>query len=159
MDGIHCSETEQLRQKYRPTPVKVVFVGESAPVNETFFYRGNSQAYRYIRKAFGEPDDFLDAFMARGFFLDDLVLTPVNDLAQPDRKRQCEAAVPSLARRLAVYRPLVVISLMLSIEDMVEDAIDQARLHSTAHCSVPFPGTGQQNRFLDKMATIIPQLP
>ncbi len=159
MHEIILTDTEDMRQQFKPNPIKVLFVGESAPVNETFFYRANSQAYRYMKQAFGDPDDFLKHFKGRGFFLDDLVLSPVNHLTPAQRRQQCEDAIPSLAERLSIYRPLVVVSLMLAIEDMVEAAINQAGLYSAAHCSVPFPGTGQQNRFLEKMAAIIPQLP
>ena len=153
------AETERLRQKFKPSPIKVLFIGESAPVNETFFYRENSQVYRYMRKAFEEPKDFLNMFKSRGFFLDDLVLSPVNHLTPPQRRQQCMNSIPSLANRISIYRPLVVVSIMLSINEAIETAIDQSGLHSIVHYSVPFPGTGQQNRFLERMSSIIPQLP
>jgi hypothetical protein len=36
----------ELRARYRPTKVRVPFVGEEPPASGTFFYAGNSQVYR-----------------------------------------------------------------------------------------------------------------
>jgi hypothetical protein len=41
-----AGDIEALRDKYRPVPVKTMFVGESPPTNGTFFYADKSTALR-----------------------------------------------------------------------------------------------------------------
>ncbi|MGA7546608.1 MAG: hypothetical protein WBW08_12440 [Methyloceanibacter sp.] len=102
--------------------------------------------------------DFLDRFKAWGWFLDDLVLTPVDRLPSAERKAECLRAQASLADRIAVYQPDAIVTLLLSIKGIVEAAAIAAG-SSAARYAVPFPGMGQQTRFRDEMARIIPDLP
>ena len=44
---------EEMRARYRPAQVSVLFVGESAPAGGKFFYDGNNQMYRAFREALG----------------------------------------------------------------------------------------------------------
>lgn len=48
--------------------------------------------------------DFLQRFKAAGWYLDDLVLTPVNHLMAPERKLMCLDAQSCLAIRIATFR-------------------------------------------------------
>src|SRR4029077_19516668 len=86
-------EVEAVRARYRPERIKTLFVGESAPYSGDFFYCGNTAMLRYMRRAvelaFGETGNFLESFKAYGWYLDDLVLTPVNHLTKSQRKAKC----------------------------------------------------------------------
>src|SRR5687767_7532298 len=42
---------EQLRLRYRPRDVQLLFVGESKPASGTFFYQADSHLYRAVREA------------------------------------------------------------------------------------------------------------
>src|SRR5690242_19723225 len=95
---------EALRLKYRPPVAYTLFVGESAPASGRFFYHGNTLFTRYMQNAFdaayGHSTDvpFLMRFKSFGWYLDDLVLTPVNDVKdRKDRKGRCFAAREGLA--------------------------------------------------------------
>ena len=73
----------QIRNHYRPDRIRILFVGESPPASGKFFYNGNSQLARNMRRILGrllldDPKDFLARFEASGCCLDDLVLIPVN---------------------------------------------------------------------------------
>jgi hypothetical protein len=154
---------EVARAHYRPERITTLFVGESAPASGAFFYHGDSAMLRYMQRAaeaaLGVGSGvFLDRFKAWGWFLDDLVLTPVNNLTQAERIAKCRAAQSSLAERIADHRPLAIVNLLLSINEMVEAAAIAAG-SSAALYAVPFPGMGQQRRFLDAMGRIIPMLP
>jgi hypothetical protein len=81
-------------------------------------------------------------FKALGWYLDDLVLTSVNDLTRRERKAKCRAAQDGLADRIAEYEPLAIVTLLLGIKKIVEAA-------AIAH----------QTRFRDEMARIVPALP
>ena len=76
------------------------------PHSGKFFYVGNTAMLRNMRRAvelsFGESNDFLESFKAYGWYLDDLVRTPVNKgLLKSERKAKCLDARKSLADRIA----------------------------------------------------------
>jgi hypothetical protein len=48
-------------------------------------------------------ETFLEDFKKKGFYLDDLVLTPINKWKGIERSRQRQEAVPELAKRLVEY--------------------------------------------------------
>lgn len=156
------ASTEVLRARYKPMRVRVLFVGEAPPAGGTFFYAGNSQVFRYVREALqahlGNPDDFLLAFAERGYFLDDLVTEPVDQIPRRARRTIYEQCVPLLVSRILALRPEVVVSIMMGISSYVEQAIADAGTDVRFH-SLPFPGTGQQANFRRKMAELVPLLP
>lgn len=155
-----ASRAEALRAAYRPDPIKVLFVGESAPAGGRFFYAANSQVHRYLGEALAPylgDNDFLNRFADAGFFLDDLVLTPVNHLSPRDRAARNLAAIPSLAARLATYQPQAVVGIAKTISEPLTQAHAQAGLDCPLHV-VAFPGTGQQANFRRELTAILPGL-
>ena len=92
-----------------------------------------------------------------GVILDDLVLTPVNQL-RPERNAKCLAAKDGLATRIAEYRPLAIVSLLMSIR-IIMDAAAIAAGSDAPRFAVTFPGNGNQARFKVAMAQIVPTLP
>jgi hypothetical protein len=114
---------------------------------------------RAVELAFGESDDFLEIFEAYGWYLDDLVLTPVNKgLLKSDRKAKCLDARQSLADRIAEYQPEAIVSLLLGIAPFVDEAAKIAGSDAPRY-AVPFPGMGNQVRFQAAMVCLIPKLP
>jgi hypothetical protein len=153
---------EAVRARYRPDQIKTLFVGESAPYSGDFFYCGDNAMLHHMQRAvemaLGESSDFLKSFKAYGWYLDDLVLTPVNHLTKSQREAECLGAQKSLADRIAVYRPEAIVSLLISIKPFVDAAAIAAGSNAPRY-AVPFPGMGQQARFQTAMASIIPKLP
>ena len=113
---------------------------------------------RAVERALGKSDSFLDSFKAYGWYLDDLVLTPVNQLTKSQRKAKCLEAQKSLADRIAVYQPEAIVSLLFSLKPFVDAAATAAGTNAPRY-AVPFPGMGHQERFQRDMATIIANLP
>ena len=153
---------EATRTRFRPERITTLFIGESAPASGDFFYYGNNAMLGHLRVAvelaLGKSDDFLAAFKAYGWYLDDLVLEPVDKLSLLEREEKCLGAQISLADRIAQYQPLAIVTLLLRISDIVEAAAVAA--NSTApRFAVPFPGMGNQKRFKAEMVRIIPTLP
>lgn len=113
------SRTEQLRWRYRPEVVTVLFVGESAPAGGTFFYDDDNpsklriRTERLMREELDDRigDDFLRSFQRLGFFLDDLCLEPINHLSAVDKRRECRRWEPDLAKRLAAAAPRLVVGI------------------------------------------------
>lgn len=104
------SPIETLRASFHPETMTTLFVGESAPHNGTFFYDGKNAMLGYMERAtnavLSGEGGFLQRFKAAGWYLDDLVLTPVNHLTAPERKLLClvrnpasQAASPPIVRR------------------------------------------------------------
>jgi len=159
----HTGAIEAVRASYRPQHITTLFVGESAPSSGAFFYYGNTALAQYMADAMAavglyDGGDFLDRFKSYGWYLDDLVLTPVNQLPRSERKKKCYEARTSLANRIAEYQPRAIVSLMLGIKNIVEAAAAAAGSNAPRF-AVAFPGNGQQARFREAMAHILPQLP
>jgi hypothetical protein len=153
------SEIERLRLQYRPERIIVLFVGEAPPASDSFFYRGNSGLTNYMRSALGGPKgdiEFLNWFKVRGWYLDDLVTTPIENLR--DRRALCRDARASLAARIAEYQPSAIVCLLKSISDDVEIAASKANSKAALY-TVPFAGQGHQTKFNDQMKRILPELP
>jgi hypothetical protein len=153
------SDTEQLRLRYRPDRITVLFVGEAPPASSSFFYRGNSGLTKYMRDALGGPKgdiEFLNWFKARGWYLDDQVTEPIANLR--DRRIKCQEARASLTARIVQYQPSAIVSLLKSISDDVEIAASKAN-NKARLFTVPFAGQGHQAKFKDEMERILPELP
>jgi hypothetical protein len=158
----NMESVEAARARFRPERITTLFVGESAPASGNFFYYSNSALFRHMRRAvehaLGESDDFLKSFKSYGWYLDDLVLTPVNHLTKSQRKAKCLDAQNTLAHRIAAYQPEAIVSLLMVIKPLVDAAAKMAGSNAPRY-AVPFPGMGQQARFQTVIACIIPKLP
>src|SRR6056297_325156 len=112
-------DVEKLRASYRPANIKVLFVGESAPAGGVFFYKQTGQVHGQFRQALaphiGDSPTFVDAFKQAGFYLDDLVLEPVNWLSRSERQATHAASIESLAKRLRYYEAPLVVAFMKGI--------------------------------------------
>lgn len=152
---------EPLRASYRPAKIKVLFVGESAPAGGAFFYKQTGQVHGQFRLALaphiGDSPSFVDAFKQAGFYLDDLVLEPVNWLSRSERQATHAASIASLAQRLRNYDAPLVVAFMKGIAAPVKAAIAASGTISTLHV-VPFPGNGRQSEFQSGIKSIMPEL-
>jgi len=151
-------EFERERRKFQPERVTTLFIGESPPHGGTFFYNEDSVLYRAMKEAFGHEEDFLAEFKAKGFFLDDLVHEPVNQLQDRFRNQMRLNAVCELAIRMAEYQPSAVVALMCAIEPMVSQAMCNANLSVPLYVTA-FPGRYHRKRFIEEMSEIISKLP
>jgi hypothetical protein len=115
---------EALRASHRPDRITTLFVGESPPVNGTFFYDGNNSMVRYMQRgvdtALMGTGDFLDRFRDCGWYLDDHVLSPINHLNDAERRTECYGALDSLSTRIAEYKPLAIVSLLSGIKTSLQ---------------------------------------
>lgn len=146
-------DVEPLRASYRPSKIKVLFVGESAPAGGAFFYKQTGQIHGQFRQALaphiGDSPSFVEAFKQAGFYLDDLVLESVNWLSRSERKAIHAANIPSLAEHVVAF--------MKAIEAPVKAAIAASGI-SCQFEVVPFPGNGRQAEFRSAMMAIMPKL-
>lgn len=145
-------DIEAVRQRFRPSRIGTLFVGESAPAGGDFFYNGNSNLYRQMRKAFDDvvgtsglsAEDFFERFTALGCYLDDLCLEPVNKLPRPERKARCVAAEPSMTERLRLYAPKTVVAIGKTYPaPSIQRALGRSGIDA-AFVTMPFPDRPDQ---------------
>jgi len=121
---------ELIRKQYQPTQIRVLLVGESEPIGGDFFYKAKGSFYTNIKNTIWpfikSSENFLDDFKNHGFYLDDLILRPVNHLAKNDRKVLAVEWAPDLAHRVKSYQPQLVVCLMKSIVNEVKSAVEQS---------------------------------
>jgi hypothetical protein len=145
---VHPTAVESLRDAHKPAQVRFVFIGESAPAGDTFFYAANSTLYFETRAAFERAfplqlaaRPFLEVFVALGCYLDDLCLEPVNNLPDPERQRKRTGAVASLASRLRSYDPQLIIAIgKTTAAPHVQSALQYSGLTQVPFRTVAFPG-------------------
>lgn len=145
---------EELRCSYRPDDINVLFVGESPPAGNTFFYRANSNLLHYTQKAFSEAfakvfasgEDFLNFFEEVGCYVEDLCLSPVNHMNKVERKRHRVKNIEPLAIRIRTISPKAIVIVMRAIEDSVRQAVQQSHLNSVQVYSLPFPAFSSKNK-------------
>lgn len=156
------SRIEEIRLGFKPDIVRVLLVGESAPVAGTFFYTGDSLC-KYTQTAFANvlPEvraktwqEFLIFFQQSGFYLDDLCLVPVNGLDKTSRQQNLISSIPSLASRIKTYSASDIIVLLKGIEKYVLRAVTLSGIRANIH-TVPFGGMGHQNKYINEMSRII----
>jgi hypothetical protein len=152
------NKVEDLRRSFRPDHITTLFVGESAPASGKFFYSGNSSLFYAMKRAFGGRMTFLGDFQLNGFYLDDLVLTPINKLTDRERSARRWEFVAQFADRLKLYKPKAIVIVMRSVKPMVVEAMRAAGIPYEPYC-VPHPAFGNWSRFHIAMTEIIESLP
>jgi hypothetical protein len=142
---------ERLRRRYRPTDVRILFVGESPPASGRFFYGADSGLYRAVRDAFVralpkiEETDFLASFQSLGCYLVDLCGIPVDRMEPGQRKRACRNGELQLGRMITRLRPRIIVVVVRSIEANV----NRARLRANwkgRYLALPYPGRWLRHR-------------
>jgi hypothetical protein len=123
----------------------MLFIGESPPASGLFFYSRDSGLYRATLAAFQEVDpaiyeeNFLATFEAAGCYLIDLCGEPVDDLPPAARRAACLASERSLSRSIAQLQPVVIVTLVRSIERNVLRAASQVAWRGP-YLHLPYPG-------------------
>lgn len=154
-------ETEELREKFKPTNVRVLLVGESPPEEGSFFY-DRSLMTTYTKNAFeaalgqsfGSNAEFFQYMKHAGFYLDDLSQVPVDKLAPSEREAKLMEESASFAKRVHDMKPGAVVVVLKKIEAIVRNALND--IGSTAEIHVlPFPGNGHQRKYQSQLIPII----
>jgi hypothetical protein len=158
-------DRESVRNSYRPTNIKVLFVGESPPANENaFFYFGGRMAKHMERafstcwkRQFASSADFLNFFKQQGCYLDDLSHEPVNTLLWHAKREAVNASIETFSKRLLEFNPEHVIALLKSIETPVLKAVRSANLTIPVNV-VSCPGQGNLVLFRRELSEIFQQI-
>jgi hypothetical protein len=158
-DSDEASGIADLREQFKPTKVRTLFVGESSPASGTHFYRANSNLFRATREAFAlafgdsVPDGpaFLHDFRDRGCWLVDLADRPVNRLPGRPRKDAVDAGAEPLTALIAATRPERIVVVKASIADAVRRAAAAARFEGGS-VELPFPVRQWRQEYVRRLA-------
>jgi hypothetical protein len=115
-----------------------------------------------LETTFASDAEFLRFFKDAGCYLDDLCLTPVNDMAinSKERGQSQKQAVNGLAERMRNYSPEIIFVIMKGIKEHVEEARRQSGLQAIPlHCA-PFPAFNQKNinGYLTELRNVLTRL-
>ncbi len=156
---------ERLRHSFRPDTVRLLFVGESPPASGRFFYQRDSGLYRAMRDAFQIADpsiadeNFLTVFQDAGCYLIDLCPEPVDDWDRLLRRAACRDSEPSLSKEMRQLQPVMIATLLRSIEGNVARAAQTSKGHSP-FIHLPYPGRWSRHRdvFVDLVVPVVRRL-
>ncbi len=156
---------EELREQFKPEKTRILFVGESRPKNETFFYKNDSNLSRYMLEAFRlfrpskfTPHNFLKQFKASDCYLIDLCTNPVNGLTKPERRRAHLQGESHLRESVLELRPEAVIVIIKCIIPSVDRALATAVSDSCPRYYLPFPAQGHQREYVNGLHKALKEL-
>lgn len=142
---------ERLRRHYRPSPVRILFVGEAPPASGRFFYQADSGLYRAMRDTFVtafpflSESEFLNSFRSLGCYLVDLCGQPVDQMPRDARQCACRSGEIRLAGMIRRLKPKIIIAIVKSIGVNVRRARDRAGW-SGPYLELPYPGRWHRQR-------------
>ncbi|MDP3792675.1 MAG: hypothetical protein Q8Q89_03010 [bacterium] len=157
----------KLRNKYLPEKIKIVFILESPPKSGLYFYKKEgrtteplfSAMMRYVLKYKPEnKKDGLVQFKKAGLFLMDATYRQINHLPIGERDRIILDDFPLLIRDLkkVVRRNEKLILVKSNICRILENKLgDNGFTVINRGTIVPFPATGNQLKFKQKISKIL----
>lgn len=153
---------ERQRNRYRPTDIQVLMVGESPPAGETFFYQADSHLFHATRDAFSRAwgemptgSAFLELFREKGFWLYDVSPQPVNRKRGRPRKETVASGVAKLAEVIANAEPDFVIAVKTSLEGPVRQAAALAGFPARHVRVLPFPLYQWREAYIAELAEFL----
>jgi hypothetical protein len=147
---------EQAAARYQPEVVELLLIAEAPPsaVDRYFYFDDvprHDGLFGYVVRSVlriepsrSEKPSQLRRLTQRGVFLIDLKSDP----KQP--AEELATYVPDLVARATALHPRHVITIKANVCDLVQQPLRAAGLHVVDE-RVPFPGSGQQPRFLTAM--------
>ncbi len=165
---------EEAREAFRPDQVKTLFIAEAPPcASDRFFYfpdvyKGDSLFLHIIREVFTElknvetkqvramKEELLLRFREEGYFLEDSSLTPIPKDTSPSHKAKLlTAEQDNLHRRIERYKKSsTVVLLSAPVFKTNYTYLKQLGYRILNTTAIPFPGSGQQNKFKKAIADI-----
>lgn len=158
------STAAELTERFRPSTVRVLFVGESSPAGSTHFYRANSGLYRATREAFdlasvaarpSEAIGFLDWFRDLGCWLVDLADRPFEEVPTAEHAAEMEAAIARLATTMLATRPEKVVVVLRRIAPAVRAAAQLAGVAGEAIDVLPFPTRQWRPVYIEQLTGLV----
>jgi len=159
-------DIELLRESFRPNRIRLLLIGESAPKNGDFFYKGcrmtthtKKPFEKVFKKSFSGTNDFLKFFKMKKCYLDDLCQIPIDGVMPAERNRIREESIKYLAQRLKKQKPenIAIVGKGKKLKGQIEEAINEAGLSCPIDI-LPFAGNSWQNEYEAGLEKILRKL-
>lgn len=158
---------KKLRNAYKPESIRAVFVLESPPKSEKFFYNPEGEAteplFKVMIELIGHPktgkQDGLEKFKRCGFIIVDAIYKPVNDIKKKDKDKLIMRNYPFFLKDLNALIPdkrTPLILVKANIYRLLEPLLKKDGFTvANDGIVVPFPSSGQQGNFRKKIALVL----
>ena len=156
----------KLRDRYKPTVLKTIFILESPPASGKYFYDETGAVTEPLYTAFMRllsykpitKKEGLEYFAQTGHFLVDATYQPVNHLKEKDRKRVILSNYNALVEDLKSLRVVDQSKLVLvkaNICRLLEGRLLRDGFNViNKGVIIPFPSSGQQRRFREMVSKV-----
>ena len=98
--------------------------------------------------------EFLNFFKTQNCYLDDICLTPIDNMANNQREQMLQNSVVDFSNRLREYKPKVIIVALRKIIPYATEAISLSGIEATYY-QIPFAGNGHQNKYITELTAIL----
>ena len=159
-----------LRVKYQPATIKLIFILESPPTSGNFFYEPSGKVteplFSAMMKIIGHKasskEDGLAAFASKGFFLVDATYRPVNQIK--NQKKRNQAILSDLPDLILDVKGIIesqqdeisIVLVKANICRLLEERLMAMGMNVINHNTViPFPSHGHQKRFHENMREVL----
>lgn len=168
------NKVEEARERYRPEQIRIMFIAEAPPcADDRFFYfenvtKGDSLFLHIIRAVFPELEDWetkqirahkeelLYRFMDAGYFLEDSVLESFpKGMSAKNKESGMKQAQGELLKRIEIYKQNTKFVILSAMAFRVNQPFLVGQGFQVLNdMMIPFPGSGQQNKFKAAIAHI-----
>lgn len=162
------------REKYRPQSIKLMFIAEAPPCTEgQFFYfenvlKGDSLFLHVIRAVFPDlegmetkelrarKEEMLYRFRDEGYFLEDSVFDVIpKGTSAKDKEKAVVGGQQNLVERITPYKTSTKFILLSALVFRTNyELLKKEGFDILNEQIIPFPGSGQQGKFKQGMASI-----
>ena len=167
MTESHLAKYKEMREAYRPEGIRIIFVLESPPKSGKYFYNSDGTVreqlfqamMKFIKATPSNKQDGLRAFKDQGFIVVDASYSPVNDFKGRARDEAILREYDSLLRDLGVLNPNKDVPLILvkaNVCKLLGKRLREAGFQVINNdISIPFPGSGRQREFQEKLGALV----
>lgn len=164
---------ESARQKYKPNVIKFLLIAEAPPPPESkrFFYFPDVKIHDHLfletMKAVYQCDDtksirrqkrkLLERFKNDGFYLIDASDESIKDKSQSGKEKQIRESLPALIEKVRslVSEDTKIILISKTVYKVCFEELKLKGFNVINKCSIPFPCSGQQKRFREKLSSLL----
>ncbi len=155
-----------LRNEYLPKHLKIIFILESPPISEKYFYKPNGRVTEPLFSAMMRIINFkpvnkaegLIKFMNYGFFIVDATYEPINRMTSSQRKSKILSNVENLIKDLKFViknKKVKIIIVKANVCRLLEKLLKAEFNIINKGIIIPFPSNGHQNEFYSRIKRLI----
>lgn len=166
---------QELRERYKPAEIKYLLLAESPPLSQPdqlrFFYNPEKEWWDFFFRSVmevvfpefktsykkGDKGKWLDRFKEAGFFMMDAVDTPINTITEKERERvirsEIKARIAAIENLVSRETPIFLIK--KNIFNIFHLILKELGFNVCHNEILPFPSTGQQERFKQRFKRLL----